>query len=256
MGVVNVTPDSFSDGAGVLDVQACIARAWQLLDDGADLIDIGGESTRPGAAPVEPDEEFARIAPVLAALRDCGRPVSVDTRRASVMRAALEAGVDMINDVAGFRADGAIDAVIRGRAALCVMHMQGEPATMQQAPAYGDVVCELGCFFEERLRALRAAGVDERRVVLDPGIGFGKTLQDNLRLLRALSSFTQTGCPVLVGVSRKSLIGEITGRPVGERLAGSLAAMLAAVAHGARIVRVHDVAATRDAIDVWQAIGG
>jgi len=256
MGVVNVTPDSFSDGGLYAHADAAIAHARRLIGEGADLVDIGGESTRPGAAPVSPADEIARVAPVLEALRDAGRPLSVDTRRPEVMRAALALGADMINDVEGFRSRAAIDAVAGGRAALCVMHMLGDPSTMQHAPVYRDVVSQVHGFLQDRLQRLGEAGVSPARVVLDPGIGFGKTQEDNLRLLRALPALCAAGRPVLVGVSRKSLIGHLTGRPLDERLAGSLAAMLAAAARGARILRVHDVAASRDALAVWQAIEG
>ncbi|MCO5108335.1 MAG: dihydropteroate synthase [Burkholderiaceae bacterium] len=254
MGVVNVTPDSFSDGGRHATVEAAIAHARRLVDEGADLIDVGGESTRPGAAPVGPAEEIARVVPVLDALRECGVPLSVDTRHPATMRAAIEHGADMINDVAALRAPGAIDAVRDSGCAICLMHMRGEPATMQQAPAYEDVVAEVGRFLGERVEALHAAGVARERIVVDPGIGFGKTLRHNLLLLGALDQLVAAGQPVLAGVSRKSMIGDLTGRPADRRLAGSLAAMLAAVARGAAIVRVHDVAESRDALRVWLAI--
>jgi dihydropteroate synthase len=257
MGIVNVTPDSFSDGGRYLAADAAIAHARRLLDDGADLLDIGGESTRPGSLPVREAEEIARVLPVLEALRDCGRPLSVDTRHAGVMRAALDAGADMINDVAGFRAPGALEAVAGSRAGLCAMHMLGEPSTMQRAPVYRDVVAEVGAFLEARLLALVAAGVDPERVTLDPGIGFGKDLQHNLTLLRELPVLaSRLGRPLLLGVSRKSMLGQLTGREVGQRVAGSVAAALACVHRGAAIVRVHDVAETKDALAVWRAIEG
>jgi len=254
MGVVNVTPDSFSDGGRHDTIVAAIAHARRLVAEGADLLDIGGESTRPGAAPVAPDEELARVAPVIEAVRDCGVPLSVDTRHPRTMRAVLERGVDMINDVGAMRAPGAIDAIRESGCGVCVMHMQGEPATMQQAPAYAEVVSEVEEFLHERVDALAAAGVSRDRVVVDPGIGFGKALRHNLLLIEALDELAAAGQPVLIGVSRKSMIGELTGRSADRRLAGSLAAMLAAVARGAAIVRVHDVAETRDALRVWQAI--
>jgi dihydropteroate synthase len=256
MGVVNVTPDSFSDGGRYQAADAAIAHARRLLDEGADLLDIGGESTRPGASSVSADEEARRVLPVLEALRGCGRPLSVDTRRPAVMRAAIAAGADMINDVEGFRSAEAVEAVAHTMAGCCVMHMLGEPSTMQDAPVYRDVVSEVRDWLYGRKQVLVKAGVDPRRVVLDPGIGFGKTQEDNLRLLRGLGRIGELGSPILVGVSRKSLIGHLTGRPVGERLAGSLAAALAAAARGAGILRVHDVAATRDALAVWNAIEG
>ncbi len=254
MGVVNVTPDSFSDGGSFAKPDAAIAHARRLSAEGADIVDIGAESTRPGAAPVTPHEELARLLPVLEALRELQVPLSVDTRRARVMLAAIAAGADMINDVEGFRSPESIAAVCDSPVACCVMHMLGEPSTMQQAPGYRDVASEVDEWLYARTRALRLAGVDASRIAIDPGIGFGKTLEDNLRLLRELPRLAGHGFPVLVGLSRKSLIGALTGRPAGERLAGSLAAMLAAVARGARIVRVHDVAATRDALAVWNAI--
>ena len=254
MGVVNVTPDSFSDGGRHDSIDAAIAHARRLVAEGAQLLDIGGESTRPGAAPVAPDEEIARLVPVVDALRDCGVPLSVDTRHPETMRSVLERGVDMINDVGALRARGAIEAVCESGCGLCLMHMQGEPGTMQQAPAYGDVVSEVGQFLRERADALVAAGVSRERIVVDPGIGFGKTLRHNLLLLEAMDKLAAAGQPVLVGVSRKSMIGALTDRPADRRLAGSLAAMLAAVARGAAIVRVHDVAESRDALRVWQAI--
>lgn len=256
MGIVNTTPDSFSDGGRYLVADAAIAHARRLITDGADLLDIGGESTRPGAATIGDEEELARIRPVLEALKDCGTPLSVDTRHPAVMRAALDLGADMINDVNAFRAPGAVEAVVGSRAALCVMHMQGEPTTMQDAPAYIDVQQDVANFLRERSLVIQAAGVYPDRLVLDPGIGFGKTLDDNLRLLRGLAALASLGLPVLVGLSRKSLIGALTGKGVDDRLAGSLAGALASVARGAAIVRVHDVAQTRDALTVWKAIEG
>ncbi|HLT26757.1 MAG TPA: dihydropteroate synthase [Zeimonas sp.] len=254
MGVLNVTPDSFSDGGRHASLEAATRHARRLIDEGADLLDIGGESTRPGAAPVPPDEEIRRVVPVLDALRDCGRPLSVDTRRPEVMRAALEHGADLINDIDALQASGALDAVRASDCAVCLMHMQGEPGTMQQAPHYDDVVGEVEDFLAGRVSAAVEGGIDRDRIVIDPGIGFGKTLRHNLQLLGALDELAALGLPVLVGVSRKSMIGALTGRDVDHRLAGSLSAMLAAVLRGARIVRVHDVAETRDALRVWQAI--
>ena len=256
MGIVNTTPDSFSDGGRYLAADAAIQHARRLLDDGADILDIGGESTRPGSAAVAQAEELGRVLPVLEALRDCGRPLSVDTRHAGVMRGVLDAGADMINDVAGFRAPGALEAVAGGTAGLCVMHMLGEPSTMQQAPVYRDVVAEVAAFLQDRVSALLACGVARERIVLDPGIGFGKNLEHNLSLLRGLPGLAGLGFPLLLGVSRKSMVGQITGRGVGERMAGSVAAALASVHRGAAIVRVHDVAETKDALAVWQAIEG
>ncbi len=254
MGVVNVTPDSFSDGGQHQNAEAAIAHAFALVDEGADILDIGGESTRPGAQQISVQTEWKRIAPVLEALLAAGVPVSVDTRHAEVMRLALALGVDMINDVQGFRDPESIGAVAGTQAALCVMHMRGEPATMQQAPVYRDVVAEVRSFLAARLAELRGRGIARDQLLVDPGIGFGKTLEDNLRLLRETRSLAELGAPVLVGVSRKSMIGQLTGRDLAGRLAGSLAGALAAVARGAAIVRVHDVAATRDALTVWHAV--
>ena len=254
MGIVNLTPDSFSDGGRHLDPRAAIDAGLAMVEQGADILDLGAESTRPGAATVEPAEEIRRLLPVIEGLSACGAPLSVDTRKPEVMREVLAAGADMINDIAGFATPAAIEAVAASRCGLCVMHMQGEPGTMQQAPAYEDVVAEVQDWLRERVVALGAAGVEATRIVLDPGIGFGKTVDHNLQLLEALDEFAVFGMPLLVGVSRKSLIGALTGRPVDGRLAGSLAAALAAVARGAKIVRVHDVPETRDALRVWQAI--
>jgi dihydropteroate synthase len=254
MGVVNLTADSFSDGGRWLEPSAAIAHAHRLLEEGAELLDLGAESTRPGAPPVPAEVELARLRPVLRALVDAGVPLSVDTRKSEVMRAVLDEGADMINDVAGFRTEAAIDAVRGSTAACCAMHMRGDPLTMQQAPVYRDVVLEVRDWLVARVAALQHAGVARPRIVVDPGIGFGKTLEHNLALLARLPEASPPGVPVLIGVSRKSMLGAITGRPVDERLPGSLAAMLAAVARGARIVRVHDVAATRDALAVWGAI--
>ncbi|RIK97009.1 MAG: dihydropteroate synthase [Burkholderiales bacterium] len=253
MGVVNVTPDSFSDGGRYATHEAAVRHAHRLVEDGADLLDIGGESTRPGAAEVSADEEIRRIVPVLDALRDCGLPLSVDTRRPETMRAALEHGADLVNDIGALRAPGAIDAVRTSGCAVCLMHMQGEPGTMQQQPKYGDVVGEVEDFLAGRLAAAVEQGIARERIVVDPGIGFGKTLRHNLQLLAAVDELAALA-PVLVGVSRKSMIGSLTGRDVDHRLAGSLSAMLAAAMRGARILRVHDVAESRDALHVWQAI--
>ncbi len=254
MGVINVTPDSFSDGGHLTTVEAAIAHAHRLAEEGADLLDIGGESTRPGAAPITPAQEIARVVPVLDALRDCGLPLSLDTRHPETMRAGLAHGADMINDIGALRAPGAIETVRDSACALCLMHMQGDPATMQQAPAYREVVSEVEEFLRRRVEVLASAGIARERIVLDPGIGFGKTLRHNLLLIEALDELAALGQPTLIGVSRKSMIGQLTGRPVDGRLAGSLAAMLAAVARGAAIVRVHDVAESRDALRVWKAI--
>lgn len=254
MGIVNVTPDSFSDGGQHATADAAIAHARLLIAEGAQILDVGGESTRPGSDAVAVPEEIARVLPVIEALRDAGVALSVDTCKPQVMQAALDAGADMINDVTGF-SDPRARGVVAGHATcgLCVMHMQGEPRTMQLAPHYDDVVTEVRDELMRRARALESLGVASRRITLDPGFGFGKTVAQNYALLRDLGQLVDTGFPVLIGVSRKSMIGAVTGRPVGDRLAGSLAAALAGVARGGAIVRVHDVAATRDALAVWRA---
>jgi dihydropteroate synthase len=254
MGVLNVTPDSFSDGGRYALLEFALSRAEDMIAEGVDLIDIGGESSRPGAPALPLDEELQRVMPVLYALRDLGKPLSVDTYKPVVMREAIAAGVDMINDINGFRAPGAIDAIKHADCALCVMHMQSTPQTMQLQPDYTDVVREVSDFLRERVGALLEAGVERERICIDPGFGFGKTLEHNLALLRAIGRMQrELGQPVLAGVSRKSMIGAITGRALEQRLAGSLAGALAAVAHGAKILRVHDVAETVDALKVWQA---
>jgi dihydropteroate synthase len=254
MGILNVTPDSFSDGGRFQSLEFAISRAEEMAADGADLIDIGGETTRPGAPPLPLDEELRRVMPALYALRGLGKPLSVDTYKTEVMVEAIIAGADMINDVNGFRAPGAIEAVAASDCALCVMHMQSTPATMQQSPVYTDVVAEVIAFLHERVDAMLLAGIARNRICVDPGFGFGKTVEHNYALLRATSRIEhELGLPVLAGLSRKSMIGAVTGRPVEGRLAGSLAGALAAVAQGAKIVRVHDVAETVDALKVWQA---
>jgi len=254
MGVVNVTPDSFSDGGKYLDDAAAIAHGKQLVAEGAALLDLGAESTRPGAQPVSTIDELARVLPVLDALRDVGVPISIDTSKPEVMRAALEHGADMINDVNAFRAPGAFDVVAASAAGLCVMHMQGDPRTMQQSPRYEDVVAEVGLFLAERARAAEAAGISRNRLLIDPGFGFGKTLQHNLELLHRLDRIVGLGWPVLTGLSRKAMLGQITGRAVHERVHASIAAALLAALRGASIVRAHDVQATCDALAVLAAV--
>ncbi len=255
MGVVNVTPDSFSDGGRFLDPTAAIAHAYQLIEEGADLVDVGAESSRPGAAAVVTvHEELRRLLPVLQGLRDATVPVSVDTIKPEVMRAALAEGASMINDINALRAPGALAAVAGADAAVCLMHMQGTPGTMQQHPRYGDVVAEVKAFLQERVRAARDAGIAPERIAIDPGFGFGKTLEHNLALLRHLRAFDALGVPLLAGWSRKSSLGKLTGKPAGDRLAASIAAALIAAQNGARILRVHDVAATRDALSVLAAV--
>ncbi|MEO7010714.1 MAG: dihydropteroate synthase [Caldimonas sp.] len=254
MGIVNVTPDSFYDGDPLLDAGQAIARCERLVREGADLLDIGGESTRPGAAPLPLALELARVMPVLERALHLGVPVSIDTRTPEVMRAALALGVDIVNDIDALRNDAALDVVAaHANCGVCLMHMQGEPGVMQQRPEYGDVVAEVAAYLREREVALRKRGIDATRIVLDPGIGFGKTPAHNLELLRRQRELVVIGRPLLVGWSRKSTLGVVTGRPVGERLAASIAAALAAVERGACIVRVHDVAATVDALAVWRA---
>ena len=260
MGVLNVTPDSFSDGGAFMSLEAAFDHAEQMLVKGVDVIDIGGESSRPGAAPLVLADELQRVMPVLFALRDCGKPLSVDTAKPQVMREAILAGADMINDINAFRADGAIAAVQDSDCALCIMHMQNQPQTMQQQPQYNDVVGEVIAFLQERVATLCAAGVARQRLWIDPGFGFGKTLAHNLALLHHLPRIqAELGLPLLAGLSRKSMLGAICGKPVApkpveNRLAGSLAAALAAIERGAHMVRVHDVEETVDAIKVWQAI--
>jgi len=256
MGIVNVTPDSFSDGGRFLDVGSAIAQGLRLHEEGADLVDVGGESTRPGAAAVDVAEELRRVIPVVEALVSEGVEVSVDTMKPEVMRAAIGAGAAMINDVNAFRAAGAIEAIASSKVDACVMHMKGTPETMQADPRYDDVVAEVSAYLVERARALEAAGVAPERIVIDPGFGFGKTLEHNVALFRALPAICSMGYPVLVGLSRKKSIGDITGRKVDERVAGSVAAALLAVQNGANLVRVHDVRETVDAIKVWRALGG
>jgi dihydropteroate synthase len=255
MGVVNVTPDSFSDGGRFLNPAAAVAHARQLIEEGADLVDLGAESSRPGAAAVvTAEEELRRLLPVLQGLRDAPVPVSVDTIKPEVMRVVLAEGATMINDINALRAPGAVAVVAAADAAVCLMHMQGTPGTMQQDPSYDDVVAEVKVFLLERVRAARAAGIALERIAIDPGFGFGKTLEHNLELLRHLREFEVLGVPLLAGWSRKSSLGKITGKPAGERLAASVAAALIAAQNGARILRVHDVAATRDALSVLAAV--
>jgi dihydropteroate synthase len=256
MGIVNVTPDSFSDGGRHASTAQALAHCERLLAEGADLLDIGGESTRPGALAVPLDEELARVLPVLDGALKLGCPVSVDTRHPEVMRAALARGADIVNDIHALQAPGALDVVAaHSRCGVCLMHMHGTPDTMQARPAYDDVVEEVGAFLRERVQALEARGVASERIVVDPGIGFGKRPEHNIALLRRQRELLALGRPLLVGWSRKSTLGVITGRGVAERQAASVAAALAAVQHGARIVRVHDVAPTVDALKVWSVAG-
>ena len=257
MGVLNVTPDSFSDGGRYHALGAAVARAEAMAGEGAAIVDVGGESTRPGAAPVDAEEEIRRVVPVIERLAaTLPIPVSVDTRKPAVMRRALAAGASMVNDVSALAAPGAIEAVAQTRAAACLMHMQGEPGTMQDAPRYLDVVAEVRDFLAARAAACVAAGIARDRLVVDPGFGFGKTLDHNLALLAGLPALAAGGLPVLAGLSRKRMIGALTGRGEGDRLAGSLAAAIVAAQAGARIIRAHDVRETVDALAVVAAAGG
>ena len=254
MGILNITPDSFSDGGRHHALEFAVEGAEQMIKDGVDIIDIGGESTRPGSPSVPVEEELRRVMPVIYALRELGVPLSIDTCNPDVMREAILAGADMINDINGFRAPGALKAVCRSDVGLCVMHMQGTPQDMQAQPVYGDVVAEVIGFLRARVDALVAGGVVRERVTIDPGFGFGKTVEHNVALLRGISDMQrELGLPVLAGLSRKSMVGALTGKPLEQRVAGSIGGALAAVAQGARIVRVHDVAETVDALKVFQA---
>ncbi|NSX14064.1 dihydropteroate synthase [Cupriavidus taiwanensis] len=255
MGILNVTPDSFSDGGQHASRDAALRHAEQMMAEGVDIIDIGGESSRPGSAALPLDDELARVIPVVEALRDCGKPLSIDTYKPEVMRAALAAGADLINDIWGLRMPGAVEAVAGGQAGLCVMHMQRDPQTMQEDPHYDDVVAEVAQFLAERVAVLRAAGIAGDRICLDPGFGFGKTPDHNLRLLGQLPRLALDGLPVLAGISRKSTLGAILGgRPPQQRIAASIAAAVCAVERGAFIVRVHDVQQTVDAVKTWWAV--
>lgn len=256
MGVLNVTPDSFCDGGRYLDRSAALDRARQMIEEGAAIVDVGGESTRPGAAATPERTELERVVPLIAQIAALGAPVSADTRKPGVMRAAIAAGASMINDVSALRASGALEAIADASApvAICLMHMRGEPQTMQQSVSYNDVAAEVTAFLAARAAACEAVGISRERIVLDPGFGFGKTVEHNLDLLRRLPEVVGLGFPVLVGLSRKSMLGALTGRAVGERMAGSLAAALAAVVRGAKIVRAHDVRETVDVLKVWSAV--
>lgn len=256
MGIVNVTPDSFSDGGQWADTRMALRHCERLVADGADILDIGGESSRPGAQPLSVEDELARVLPVLQGALSLGVPVSVDTFKPEVMRAALDLGVDIVNDIHALQRPGALDLLAaHDSAGLCLMHMRGEPGTMQALLDYQDVTAEVAAFLAARAQAARAAGIAAERILLDPGYGFAKSPEQNFRLLREQMQLCALGYPLLAGWSRKASLGAVTGRAVGERLAGSIAAALAAVAHGARVVRVHDVAPTVDALKVWSAAG-
>lgn len=254
MGIVNVTPDSFSDGGQHFQHDAALAHAQQLITEGADIIDIGGESTRPGAQPVGVQEELDRVLPIIEGLRGAPVPISIDTCKPQVMQAAIAAGAQMVNDINALQDAAAMNAVATGNVAVCLMHKQGNPQTMQTRPQYQDVVAEVGEFLRERIAAAEAAGIGRGRIVIDPGFGFGKTLAHNLDLLRHLDKLRELGVPVLAGLSRKSMLGALTGREAGNRVAASVAAALIAVQRGAAIVRVHDVRATVDALKILTAV--
>jgi dihydropteroate synthase len=256
MGVVNVTPDSFSDGGLFASSDAAIRHARSLIEQGADILDIGGESTRPGAAPVPLDEERRRVLPVVEALAGCGVPISVDTRKPDLMRDAIAAGASLVNDISAAEVRGALEIIAASDAGVCLMHKQGEPQTMQQSPHYDDVVREVRDYLAQRAQAAIVAGIARERILIDPGFGFGKTFEHNLALLRRFDEITALGYPVLAGLSRKGMLGKITGRDPDQRVHASVAAALFAAERGAHIVRVHDVTATRDALAVWRTLSG
>ena len=256
MGVVNVTPDSFSDGGRYASQQEAVRHARALIAEGADILDIGGESTRPGAAAVSIDEERRRVLGVIEELAGCGVPISVDTRKPELMGQAIAAGASFINDIGALEEPGALEVIAQSTVAVCLMHKQGEPQNMQQSPHYDDVVQEVRSYLAARVDAAEGAGIARERIVIDPGFGFGKTYDHNLALVRALPLLATLGVPVLAGLSRKAMLGRITGRTAGERVHASVAAALFAAARGARILRVHDVLATREALAVWCALAG
>lgn len=255
MGIINVTPDSFSDGGRYLSTQQAIAHARNLIDEGADILDIGGESTRPGSQPVSIDEELNRVIPVLETLVAADIPISIDTSKPEVMKHVIEAGAFMINDVNALRTPGALEIIAQNsHVQVCLMHMQGAPRNMQKNPHYKNIVAEVKDFLQQRINATKAAGISPDRLIIDPGFGFGKTLQHNLVLLNQLHEFTALGVPILAGLSRKSMLGTIAGNDVNHRIHESIAATLLAVVKGARIVRVHDVKASKDALAVYTAM--
>jgi len=254
MGIVNVTPDSFSDGGLLATPQAAIAHALRLIEEGADILDIGGESTRPGAQPVTVAQELERILPVLEGLRSAGVPLSVDTRKPEVMRQAIHAGASMVNDISALEAEGALEAVAASDVAVCLMHKRGEPQFMQQNPQYNDIVAEVRGYLAGRIAVAQAHGIPLERLLVDPGFGFGKSLEHNLALLRQMERFAELGVPLLVGLSRKSMLGKITGREINDRLPASIVAAVLALQKGAQVLRVHDVAATRDAIQIIEHV--
>jgi len=255
MGILNTTPDSFSDGGKFRTVKDALAQAELMITNGVDLIDIGGESTRPGAEPVSLQEELDRVLPVIEGLKNCGVPLSIDTYKAETMRQALKAGVDCVNDIWALRQEGAIDAVLEhANCGIVLMHMQRDPLTMQFNPEYQDVIVEVKQFLQERAELLQANGVERNRIAIDPGFGFGKSLEHNLHMLSQFQAFSTLGYPVLAGISRKSMIGKITGKDTNDRVAASIAAAIMAADRGAKIIRVHDVAETVDALKLWEAI--
>jgi dihydropteroate synthase len=255
MGILNATPDSFSDGGKFRTAQDAIAQAELMIANGVDLIDIGGESTRPGAEPVSLQEELDRVLPVIEALKDCGTPLSIDTYKAETMRQALHVGIDCVNDIWAFRQEGAIAAVLDSKdCGAVLMHMQRDPLTMQFNPQYQDLIAEVSLFLKERAELLISKGLEKNRIALDPGFGFGKSLEHNLSMLANFSNFTRLGYPVLAGISRKSMIGKLTGKDTHERVAPSVAAAIMAADRGAKIIRVHDVPETVDALKLWEAV--
>jgi dihydropteroate synthase len=263
MGILNATPDSFSDGGKFRSIGDAIAQAELMIANGADIIDIGGESTRPGAEPVSLKEELDRVLPVIDALKDCGIALSIDTYKSETMRQALMAGVDCINDIWALRQEGAVEAVIESdkndpdkQCGIVLMHMQRDPQTMQFDPEYQDVIAEVKAFLQKRASLLEDQGVAKNRIAIDPGFGFGKSLEHNLKMLADFDQFSELGYPVLAGISRKSMLGKLTGRDTNERVAPSIAAAILAADRGARIIRVHDVQETVDSLKVWEAIEG
>jgi dihydropteroate synthase len=255
MGILNTTPDSFSDGGLFIARDAALTRARRMAEEGADIIDVGGESTRPGAQAVSAEDEIARVVPVIEAIaKEIPLPISIDTSKPEVMRAAVAAGAGLINDVRALREPGALEVAAKLKVPVCLMHMQGEPRSMQANPHYEDVVREVREFLDARIAAAEAVGIQRGQIVVDPGFGFGKTAEHNLDLLRGLREFRSLGCPMLAGLSRKSMIGKLLDLPVSQRLHASVALALIAVQNGARIVRVHDVGATREAIRMWEAV--
>lgn len=252
MGVLNVTPDSFSDGGRSFNIDDAVQNAQEMIESGANIIDVGGESTRPGATPVSVEEEISRVIPVIEKLQPCSVPISIDTYKAEVAGQALNAGADIINDVMGLVSEEMISVAAKHKCPVIIMHMQNSPSNMQDNPVYDNVIEDVKSFFEQRIDKVKKAGVD--KIILDPGIGFGKTLQHNLEILGSIREFKELGYPILIGTSRKSFIEKVTGASVENRLPGSLASALKAVSCGADIVRVHDIAETKQALDIWQAI--